>query len=274
MTLCTRRTAIVLLLCSLALPAWGQHYYLYEPKAVIPDAKRQANDGILVKDVPVQEGDTLYGISRKYSGYGMYYPQILLFNDIKNPNLIHTGDTLKIPLPHGETPKVPVSADRPRAKSNKRSATKEKRSSAKATRASEKNSLVVVEKKSGEKSAELSLSDLKKIGGETEPRNTKNRKSAAKMVKKGVDDQIPAVSHSKVDPIPVPQKVDVVAPRPVVAASDGQLLFEKAVKAYRQDDCRTALELFDRYLANNPGSSMAADASLYKADCYLKLSIQ
>ncbi len=59
-----------------------------------------------------------------------------------------------------------------------------------------------------------------------------------------------------------------------VAVPDAQKLFETAVKAYRQDDCRTALELLDRYLADNSGSPLAADATLYKAECYLKLSVQ
>jgi TolA-binding protein len=57
-------------------------------------------------------------------------------------------------------------------------------------------------------------------------------------------------------------------------SASGQKLFERAVKAYRQDDYRTALELFDRYLTENQTSPMAADASLYKAECYLKLSSQ
>jgi TolA-binding protein len=70
------------------------------------------------------------------------------------------------------------------------------------------------------------------------------------------------------------KRVEAAAPKPSVSTVAGQQLFEKAVKAYRQDDYREALELFDRYLTDNPGSPMAADASLYKAECYLKLSAQ
>jgi TolA-binding protein len=61
---------------------------------------------------------------------------------------------------------------------------------------------------------------------------------------------------------------------PETNAVAGQKLFEAATKAYRKDDCRTALELFDRYLADNSNSPLAADANLYKAECYLKLSAQ
>ena len=76
--------------------------------------------------------------------------------------------------------------------------------------------------------------------------------AAAKLRELGVSGALPV-------PAPVP---------------DAQKLFETAVKAYRQDDCRTALELLDRYLADNSGSPLAADATLYKAECYLKLSVQ
>ena len=61
---------------------------------------------------------------------------------------------------------------------------------------------------------------------------------------------------------------------PAGDAVASQKLFERAVNAYKLDDFGTALDLFERYLANNANSPLAADASLYKADCYLKLSSQ
>lgn len=80
-----------------------------------------------------------------------------------------------------------------------------------------------------------------------------------------------------VAPSSEPLLVNHVSTTPIPPATESvadQKLFESAVKAYRQDDYRTALELFDRYLANNSGSPLAADAGLYKAECYLKLSVQ
>jgi TolA-binding protein len=59
-----------------------------------------------------------------------------------------------------------------------------------------------------------------------------------------------------------------------VSAASEQRQFERAVKAYRLGDYRRAVELFDRFLADYPASSLAADASLYKAECYLKQSSQ
>jgi len=73
----------------------------------------------------------------------------------------------------------------------------------------------------------------------------------------------------------VKKKPSTLSPLPAAAGTDaGQKLFEAAVKAYRQDNCRTALELLDRYLADNSDSLLAADANLYKAECYMKLSAQ
>lgn len=254
--------AVVVLLCSFALPAWGQQYYLYEPKPTVPDAKEQAKDGVLVREVPVQEGDTLYGLSRKFSGYGKYYPQILLFNDIKDPNLIYTGDTLKIPLPHGQVPDIPVSSSRPPATGQKHSVKAKKKLSAKAVHLTPKKTVTAAVKTGGEISPELPLAELKKVENGKEQRHAKGRKAADKPIGKVID-RVPAAVQS--NPDSNPQKT---------AAPGGQQLFEKAVKAYKLDDCRTALELFDRYLSDNSGSPLAADASLYKAECYLKLSAQ
>lgn len=243
MTLPAQRMAIALLLCSLTLPAWGQQYYLYEPKAIVPDAGDPSKDGVLVKEIPVRQGDTLYGISRKFSGHGVYYPQILLFNDIKNPDLIYTGDTLRIPLPHGETVEAPLPTAKPRTKSHK-SVKARKQLSASVPRN-------VTAKRDG-----MPAVEPKKTESIQEPRADQSR-----------------IRIDQPAPLPEPQKPEVSAQRRV-PADGGQQLFEKAVKAYRQDDCRTALELFDRYLADYPASAMAADASLYKAECYLKLSAQ
>lgn len=276
MTRHVRRTAVALLLCSLALPAWGQQYYLYEPKPVSPDAKREAGDGVLVKDVPVQSGDTLSGISRKFSGHGTYYPQILLFNNIKDPNLIYTGDTLKIPLPKGGIPETAAPAKRRHGKKLKQSAKPAKKASAKAAKPLlKKHSAGTGTAKSGESPTELPLSELKKLESGKAKRHAQGRNSADIAGKKAaVADSQPEHKQEKIA-VPTQRRVEATTPKPTTtSAVAGQQLFEKAVKAYRQDDYRAALELFDRYLADNPNSPLAADASLFKAECYLKLSSQ
>ena len=51
-------------------------------------------------------------------------------------------------------------------------------------------------------------------------------------------------------------------------------MFEAASREYKKGDCRKALESFDLFLKRYPSSPLAADVSLYKADCYMKLSGQ
>lgn len=192
----TRRMIIIALILCMAPPAWGQQFLLYSPQPVSSGQKAPSQDGILVREIEIRKGDTLYALSRKFSGHGMYFPQILLFNSIKNPNLIYSGHILRIPVSQKEA----HGSDR---------------------------------------------INTKPTGASPRPKASGNKTSSR-----------PAAGV------------------PAADASAGQKLYEAAVKAYRQDDCRTALELLDRYLADNSGSPLAADANLYKAECYLKLSAQ
>jgi LysM repeat protein len=221
MSPCTRHTTVIALIICMALPAWGQQYLLYTPQPVNSGQKTPSQDGILVKIIVVQKGDTLSGLSRKFSGRGMYFPQILLFNSIKNPDLIYAGNTLKIPVSQKEA-------------------------------------------------RDSDLSDLKTVGmGKN--RASRHKRKTIVHAKENQPHESPA-GTSPTSPRPAANKSAAAAPP--AADSTGQNLFEAAVKAYRQDDCRTALELLDRYLADNSGSPLAADANLYKAECYLKLSAQ
>lgn len=186
---------------------WCQQQYLYSPTAVAAESSTQSNDGILVQEVVIQRGDTLYKISRRFSGHGFYYPQILLFNDIKDPNKIYPGNVFKVPVARNRIP-------RPADKTPLKSASK----------------------------------------GDKTVRGVKTQKSV-----------VAAPSGAQVTP---------KNQRAALAADATTGAFEQAVKAYRRDDCRAALDLFDLFLAKNQSSALAADASLYKADCYLRLSNQ
>jgi TolA-binding protein len=53
-----------------------------------------------------------------------------------------------------------------------------------------------------------------------------------------------------------------------------QQLFDQAFSAYSSGNCTAAIAMFDKILTANPDSSFAADVTLYKADCLLKLSGQ
>ena len=262
----TRRvcgTAVALLLLALAPAAWSQQYYLYSPKASSPEDKVSPDDGVLVREVSVQKGDTLSGLSRKFSGHGSYYSQILLFNDIKDPNLIYAGKTLR----------VPVSKEQADEKTSTAPATKKKKKTTRPVSAVGKGQTVapltpakrsVAGKTAAEPLTEISLSDLKRIDA------GKHKKREARQPKTAVMRKTAPVTEAPKTAAPVTEKMRSAG----VEAVSGQKLFENAVRSYRQEDCRVALDLFERFLSENPTSPLAADASLYKAEYYLKLSSQ
>jgi len=266
MTPCSCRFIIIALITGLTLPAWGQKYQLYVPRPVTDDQKISPRDGILVQEIVVKKGDSLYELSRKFNGNGMYYPQILLFNTIKKPRLIYPGDTLKIPVAHNKVNDAEHADARPKDASRKLISAGDKKTSAKpeaGTPAGETKGSSSV----SAPTTEISLSDLKTVGtGKNSVR--RHKKTSVTHTKK-------SKSHAHASTAAAPHPSTETAMRKEASdAASGQRLFESAVKAYRQDDCRTALELLDRYLADNSGSPLAADATLYKADCYLKLSAQ
>jgi len=271
-------TAVAALIFSFAVPVWGEQQYLYTPKPASPEEQGQGKEGILVREVPVEKGDTLSGISRRFSGHGSYYPQILLFNDVKNPNLIYAGSTLRVPVGKGLEAETPEARPAPSArKKARRHAGKKAHRAVQATPSAvlpsrHKERPATSKTPSGDQTMELSPSDLKRLDVGHEKKAGVRKKRAPEQ-------------HERVNVRTQKRKQTVVEERatgeapgassaPLPGEEAGQKLFAQAVKAYRQDDFRTALELFDRFLTGNPGSPLAADASLYKAECYLKLSNQ
>lgn len=209
----------------IAAPVLSQQHYLYSPQKIDSDQPGQIGDGILVREMVIRKGDTLSGISKKMNGRGYYYPQILLFNEIKNPHLIHTGKVLRVPVKsvggNPESTRPDAGAARIKTKRNHSRQLKSNRTAADQT---------------------AYKADIRHA---VEP---------AKAVGP------PVVRPGGSEPLP-PEK-------------QPEHLFDLGLKAYRQGDCRSALEQFDRFLAQSPSSPQAAEASLYKADCYLKFSNQ
>jgi TolA-binding protein len=113
---------------------------------------------------------------------------------------------------------------------------------------------------------ELSTSDLKKSD------TIREKKREAK--KKTDSGTAHAENAEKRSTTPVAGRYAAKVSQSQPDAISSQKLFEQAVKAYRQEDYRSALGLFDRFLADNPSSALAPDASLYKAECYMKLASQ
>ena len=280
----------------------GREYYVYTPHPATPGESKTSGDGLLVEEVPVQKGDTLYGLSHRFSGRGSYYPQILLFNNIENPNMIYAGDKIRVPVSSVSQD----SAKQVKPVSNA-AGRKKKKSGSSAKHAAEiqkKSSKTQMDNKKAQPRpqalnqtkpaqpvaasappatrraasvTELNLSDLKRLDDTKAKIADKKIKTAGKGVKKEgkvpLQASVPAkrrkVDLGKEEKVAVQEKTE-----PAQKASSEQKLFDRALNAYRQDNCRGALELLDRFVADYPGSSLAADARLYRAECYLKMSSQ
>ncbi|MBJ6750892.1 LysM peptidoglycan-binding domain-containing protein [Geomonas anaerohicana] len=201
----TRRivTLGVLFLLACGSAGHAEEMLLYTPKqATGAEAPASPKEGVLVRTVTVQRGDTLAKLSRKHIGVSDYFPQMLVFNKIKNPDLIHPGDKLLVPVPPGQAVKAEKAEKAPKP---------------------------------------------------------------AKAAKAGKSTSQPAVHRPA-----VPKKA-VSAERPPVKPGE-QDLFQRGQRAYLDHDYREALARFTDFLHKFPRSRFAADASLYRADCYLHLS--
>lgn len=187
-------------------------YTLYTPKttdSATPPASPE--EGLLVRSIVIQKGDTLWKLASRYRGKGSYYPQFLLLNTITNPDLIYAGKTIQVPV----TPDRPAEPQRPAAK-----------------------------------------------------------RPAPRPPVKAAEQPRPVPAAPRQREIPAAPK-PAPAPLRTESREDAeQQLFEAASRAYKSGDCRAALEQFDRFLNRFPASPVAADISLYKADCYMKLSGQ
>jgi hypothetical protein len=78
--------------------AWADEYFQYLPSSLETESTPPGEEGILVKKITIRRGDTLSNLSRHYAGRGYYYPQILLFNKISDPNRIFAGRELLVPV--------------------------------------------------------------------------------------------------------------------------------------------------------------------------------
>lgn len=172
----------------LTSPAWGQDY-LYQPRPLAQDERPAADAGVLVREVQVKKGDTLSHISKRFSGRGAYYPQILLFNRIKNPHLIYPGELLRVPVAGQHSARqqaVPAAAA---------------------------------------------------------------RTTAAPAVK-------PKRASTAVQPQETREQAD----------------YHRALAAFKRGDCNEAVALFDRFIAVYPQSPLLPEATLNRAECYLRQS--
>ena len=177
-----------MLLLSGASAGWCADY-LYTPGPVTGEKA----EGVLVREVTIKKGDTLSHLSKHYSGRGYYYPQILLFNEIKNPNRIRPGQVVRVPLSRKavqqtQTPEIQRVASVPAVESRQKPAAEKKK----------------------------------------------------------------PVVH--------------------VAAQGEKNIYNRASAAFAKGDCESAIKLYDAFISRYPSSAFLPEATLNRAECYLKLS--
>ena len=231
------------LVVALAAPGvWGaEEYLLYAPGP--SDGKRSSgpDEGVLVKSITVQKGDTLYSLSRRYGGKGTYFPQILLFNEIRNPDLIYAGNKLLVPLQPESGKGVDVAPQ--------------------------------VKGEAGQKPAKS-----RQVGKVSRPApQAPQAREATEVRKEQAAPLVQPVSPKQRPPAVVP-KAAVEPSRPVTvpkkAEETEQFLYEQGVSAYKTGSYQQSIDHFDRFLARYPASPLVPDATLYRADALLKLAGQ
>jgi len=94
--------ALVIILAGAASSAGAEEYNLYRPEKVQSKSIPAPGEGVLTKTITIRKGDTLSRLSRRYGGRSAFSPQILLFNRIKNPDLIYAGELLRVPVTRQE----------------------------------------------------------------------------------------------------------------------------------------------------------------------------
>lgn len=277
MTWRTYGIVIALLLIYLAVPASGKNYYLHSPKLWSPQEKeryKQENppageakeavdkqkeqhqkapvkkqkirsqknqilvkDGVSYREVIVQQGDTVFGISSRYSREGASYAETLRFNGISAPDLIRIGDTIKVPLIK-------------KKKADKKHQTKQPKTAA---------------------AAPLKLPTTTNAAVKTVPAATVIQRKDAFSNNTTAR---PQNHHPAVIQAPPASAITDTGKQPTFSnlTTSGPNLFAQAFKAYRSGDCESAIQMFNRFLAEHKSSLLAADANLFIAECYLKLS--
>lgn len=184
---------LLLLLCESSVLA--ADYALYLPNPVDAPSPPLPGDGVLVKRITIRPGDTLSSLSRQFSGKSMYYPQILLFNKIRNPNLIYAGQELQVPL----------------------------------------SGHLFARRQHSPTAGGVSTASVR-------PRTP----------------SVPSAAH----------EVRTAEP----SRSAERQLYDQAVDLFVQGKFREALDGFTRFLKQYPQSSLVPNASLYRGDCFLRLS--
>jgi TolA-binding protein len=184
---------LALLLCG-AHACWGTDY-LYTAQPTPDDAG--AGEGVLVREVTIKKGDTLSHLSKQLSGHGYYYPQILLFNEIKNPHRIYPGQVIRVPVSH------------------------------------------------------------KAVSQQLQTKSARKKQQHRHQVTM-------KVTHQPVQ--------SAAAPAVQTTSVAEKNVYNQALVSFQKGDWSAAIKLFDEFIVRYPESSLLPEATLNRAECYLRLS--
>ncbi|HTP66112.1 MAG TPA: LysM peptidoglycan-binding domain-containing protein [Geobacteraceae bacterium] len=95
---------VIVLACAATTATAADWNFIYKPEKTQSQNIPAPGEGVLTRTITIQKGDTLSKLSHRYSGRSSYFPQILLFNRIKNPDLIYAGAQLQVPVTRQEAP--------------------------------------------------------------------------------------------------------------------------------------------------------------------------
>ncbi|GFO61350.1 peptidoglycan-binding protein LysM [Geomonas silvestris] len=256
------------LIATLATPAvcGAEEFLLYTPKPAGAERLPAGPDeGVLVRSITIKRGDTLSGLSKMYLGKGTWYPELLVFNRIKNPDLIYTGRTLRVPVPPEkgveaakeageERPAKPVKAKHGKRGAKKQAAPAKKAQPEKAaqpeqTAPATKAPEAVPEVTQPKTAAKMKAQPAVKVQPKTQAKQGRTKAATKKPVE------------------PAEKQVTRTAPEELES-------YRKAKQAYLTGEYQKAMELFSDFLQKYPNSTSSADAALYRADSMMHLSDQ
>ena len=273
----------------------GEEFLLYAPKPAAGDqVPASPDEGVLVRSVTVKRGDTLADLARKHIGTASWFPQVLLFNTIKNPDLIYPGEKLLIPVNGGHNPSLkksaksakaakrakgkrrhPASAPAPAKPSAEQPATAvapavlapEKAAPAKAAPTKAAPAKAAPEKATPAAPAKATPATPAKATPATPAKATPAKAASEKAA------STKAASTNASSTKASSAKAASAKAAPAAGVIERQS-YQRAKRAYLAGDYQKAQNLFARFLRYFPNSNLAPDASLYQADCYLQLSGQ
>lgn len=248
------------LLTTLLAPvlSYGEDFLLYTPKPAEKDqVPASPGEGILVRSITVKRGDTLSNISHKYIGRASWYPQVLLFNSIENPDLIYTGDKLLVPVP------------------SEQAATEKKHLKVEKHHGNRHRAAVRRKAVAKPEAAQPETVNPELVRPQTVKRKPAKQVAVPRESTKPEATRPVTVKPEAVRQMPVPSEVSrATRPKSQVRpiATDEQGSYQQAKLAYLKGDYQTALELFTQFRSKYPNSTFSADVALYQADCLLHLS--